>query len=151
MTNRWPIDIHTYMFTLLSPPRFMEIKIQTGSTEENVAVAWATCPVTWCLRSRWTMRRPGSSYCSRASCPQRALWRRSVGETVWLKTKTNGYIRVCLWFTVQTKWKYTYFCLLKLSIFCHRFKTVTFFSCNHCYSCLSGKWKWQHKCSRIQT
>lgn len=73
------INIHTYMVTLLSLPRFMEIKIQTGSTEENVAVAWATCPVTWCLRSRWTMRRPGSSYCSRASCPQRALWRRSVG------------------------------------------------------------------------
>lgn len=43
------------------------------------------------------------------------------------------------------------FCLLKLSIFYHRFKIVMFCSCNHCYSCLSGKWKWQHKCSRIQT
>lgn len=64
--------IHFYTCVL----RSTEIKIQMGSTEESLVVAWASCHVTWCLRSRWRMRRPGSSCCSRASCPQQLLWRR---------------------------------------------------------------------------
>lgn len=60
--------------------RFTEIKMQTGSTRGSLVVDWATCRVTWCLRSRWRTRRPGSSSCSRASCPLRPPWRRSVWD-----------------------------------------------------------------------
>ncbi|CAF98526.1 unnamed protein product, partial [Tetraodon nigroviridis] len=61
-------------FPMMSFARFTETKIQMASTGESVAVAWALCPATWCLRSRWRTRRPGSSSCSRATCPQQHPW-----------------------------------------------------------------------------
>lgn len=67
--------------TMVSFSRFTETKIQMGFTGESVAVAWALCRATWCLRSRWRTRRPGSSSCSRAICPQQPPWTNLVSQT----------------------------------------------------------------------
>lgn len=69
-------------FPMMSFARFTETKIQMASTGESVAVAWALCPATWCLRSRWRTRRPGSSSCSRATCPQQHPWTTLVSRGV---------------------------------------------------------------------
>lgn len=78
--------------------------MQMGSIEESQAVVWAMCHVTWCLRSKWRMRRPGSSCCSRASYPQQLPQRRQVCDCVSQTFSPNTAVLVLLFCHLKVIW-----------------------------------------------
>lgn len=73
--------------------RYMEIKMLTVFTMENQMATLAIYHATWCLRSRWGMKRAGNSYCNVVFCLQRSPWRNQVPQSVSL-TRTNPKINV---------------------------------------------------------